>query len=160
MHIPCQSLTTMQDMSGPSGHDYMQYFDVTLANFPWRDPRPREIEMRRAHMSDQLLFDILLASGQIRQPDAVYPPSSPEALQNLLNAIATCSYDTLKRDCLVYFLLKWHQDGREEEFKLKRCIPPQFSGLADAYWHLDSGIHVAVRRRFSLGHSTGRVFGR
>ena len=128
-----------------TSHDYMQYFDVSPANFPWREPRPQEIEMRRAHMSDVLIFDILLGSGGISQPDTLYPPSTPEALQTLLDAIGNSTYDTLKSDCLVYFLLKWYQDGREEDFKIKRCIPPQFSGLADAYWHLDSGIHLAVR---------------
>ena len=127
------------------GHDYMSYFDVSPTNFPWRSPRPQEIEMRRAHMTDVLIFDILLSSGGIGHPDALYPPATPEALQDLLDAIANSTYDALKRDCLVYFLLKWHQDGREEEFKIRRCIPPQFSGLADAYWHLDSGIHIAVR---------------
>lgn len=44
---------------------------------------------------------------------------------------------------MVYFLLKWHQDGREEKFALQKCIPPQFAALADAYWHLDSGINLA-----------------
>ena len=127
-----------------SEDDFLQYFDLTPAHFPWRAPRPRQIEERRAHMSDLLIFDILLSSGGIRQPHTLFPPSDTEALQALLDAIANSTYDKLKKDCLVYFLLKWHQDGREEDFKFKRCILPQFAALADAYWHLDSGINIAV----------------
>ena len=37
-----------------------------------------------------------------------------------------------------------HEDGREEAFKEARCIPPQFSALSDAYWHLDTGINIPV----------------
>ncbi|KAI0052073.1 hypothetical protein FA95DRAFT_1483960, partial [Auriscalpium vulgare] len=103
-----------------------------------------DIEARRAQMSDLLIFDILLSSGGLRQPDALYPPADAPALHRLLDAILhESTYDALKKDCLVYFLLKWHQDGREERFKDDRCIPPQFAMLSDAYWHLDSGIHVA-----------------
>lgn len=96
-------------------------------------------------MSDLLIYDILLSSGGIRHPHTLYPPANGHALERLLDAIAHSTYDALKKDCLVYYLLKWHQDGREDDFKLKRCIPPQFAMLADAYWHLDSGINIAVR---------------
>jgi hypothetical protein len=92
-----------------------------------------------------LIFDILLSSGGIRQPDTLWPPTDPESLRRLLDAIEDSTYDALKKDCLIYFLLKWHQDGREERFREDRCIPPQFAMLSDAYWHLDSGIHVEVR---------------
>ncbi|KAF7351270.1 Protein transport protein SEC24 [Mycena sanguinolenta] len=86
----------------------LAYFDLGDA-FPWRDPRPKQIEHRRAR---------------------------------LLEAIDTSTYDALKRNCLVYFLLKWYQDGREERFKLEKCIPPQFASLSDAYWHLDAGTNI------------------
>ncbi|KAH9941763.1 nuclear pore complex assembly-domain-containing protein [Epithele typhae] len=133
----------MKDVSMSLDVDYLQSFDVSPSSFPWREERVQEINLRRAHMNDCLIFDILLSSSGIYPPDAFYPPATPEALQTLLNAIANCSFDALKRDCLVYCLLKWYQDGREEDFKIKRCIPPQFSSLADAYWHLDSGITMA-----------------
>ncbi|KAI0828689.1 nuclear pore complex assembly-domain-containing protein [Trametes gibbosa] len=122
--------------------DFLHYFELSPDQFPWRAPKPQEIETRRAHMSDMLVFDILLSSGGIRHPDTLFPPANPEALQRLLEAITHSNYDALKQDCLVYFLLKWHQDGREEEFKENHGIPPQFAALADAYWHLDSGINI------------------
>ncbi|KAI0370517.1 hypothetical protein BV20DRAFT_966404 [Pilatotrama ljubarskyi] len=131
------------DMSMSAEGDLLQYFDLSEEQFAWRAPRPKEIEVRRAHMSDMLIFDILLTSGGIRHPDTLFPPTDKDSLERLLDAIRHSTYDTLKQDCLVYFLLKWHQDGREEEFREKRCIPPQFAALADAYWHLDSGINVA-----------------
>jgi hypothetical protein len=125
--------------------DFITYFETAPNLFAWREPRPQQIEHRRAALNDTLIFDILLSSGGITQPDTFYPPSDIPSLQRLLNAIIGSTYDALKKECLVYFLLKWHQDGRESLFQYERCIPPQFATLADAYWHLDSGINVAVR---------------
>ncbi|KAI0087361.1 nuclear pore complex assembly-domain-containing protein [Irpex rosettiformis] len=122
--------------------DFIQLFDLTPETFAWRAPIPRQIEQRRAAMTDLLIFDILLSSGGIKQPDALYPPHDESQLRDLLDAIEETTYDGLKKDCLVYFLLKWHKDGREERFQDERCIPPQFVVLADAYWFLDSGEDV------------------
>jgi hypothetical protein len=124
----------------------MALFDLSPSSFPFRSPVPSEIERRRASLSDVLIFDILLSLGGIQVPEAhaIYPPSDPASLRTLLDAIETSSYDTLKKDSLVYFLLKWHKDAREEEFAQSRCIPPQFVKLADAYWHLDVGADVSV----------------
>lgn len=99
---------------------------------------------RRAALDDKLIFDILLISGGIRDPDFLYPPQDAAGLERLLDAIDTSTYDTLKKHTLVYFLLKWHQDGRENAFKKTYCIPPQFAALADAYWYLDAGVTVPV----------------
>lgn len=96
-------------------------------------------------MDDTLIFDILLSSGGVGDPYVLYPPESPDGLQRLLDKIESSNYDALKKDCLVYFLLKWHQDGRERHFMEQRCIPPQFVALADAYWHLDTGVNIPVR---------------
>lgn len=123
---------------------YLGYFDVSNSGFAWREPIPQQIERRRADLGDVLIFDILLSSGGIREPDTVFPPSDVESLVRLLDAIESSHYDALKKDCLVYFLLKWHQDGRESKFQVERCIPPQFGSLADAYWHLDAGINIPV----------------
>ena len=60
-------------------------------------------------MSDLLIFDILLSSGGIRQPHTLYPPADRTGLERLLDAIAHCTFDALKKDC----------DGREE---LRHCI--------------------------------------
>ncbi|KAF8903312.1 nuclear pore complex assembly-domain-containing protein [Gymnopilus junonius] len=120
---------------------FINFFDVSN-NFPWQDPCPEQIRLRRADMNDILLFDILLKSGGIEEIYSLYPPVDEARLRELLEAIESSSYDTLKKDCLVYFLLKWHQDGRERHFQQQRSIPPQFAALADAYWHLDTGINV------------------
>ncbi|KAG1748274.1 nuclear pore complex assembly-domain-containing protein [Suillus paluster] len=114
----------------------------TAHEFPWTTTRSAEIESRRAQMADILIFDVLLIRGGIRQPDMLYPPTDLHSLHRLLDVINGSSYDSLKKDCLVYILLKWFQDGREATFAEERCIPPQFVSLADAYWHLDTGIHV------------------
>ncbi|KXN92140.1 Protein ELYS, partial [Leucoagaricus sp. SymC.cos] len=121
---------------------HLPYFELSN-NFAWRGSRPQEIEQRRALLDDLLIYDILLRSGGIRSPDILYPPHDEHSLIRLLEAIENSNYDALKKDCLVYFLLKWHQDGREDRFAAQQCIPPQFAALADAYWHLDSGINLA-----------------
>lgn len=135
-------LLYVQDSEHGHNSVYLPYFD--LNNFAWRAPRPQEIEQRRANLDDLLIFDILLRSGSVRSPDILYPPHNEQSLLRLLEAIEKSNYDTLKKDCLVYFLLKWHQDGREDRFAMQKSLPPQFTILADAYWHLDSGINVAV----------------
>lgn len=119
-------------------------FDPTPNSFAFRDPVPQQIHSRRAQLCDVLIFDILLSSGNIRHPDALYPPTDIQGLRRLLTAIEESSYDALKKDCLVYFLLKWHRDERASQFQASRSIPPQFGALADAYWSLDCGIDVPV----------------
>lgn len=125
----------------------ISYFDVTN-QFPWQEPRAEQIRQRRTLLYNSLIFDILLTSGGIREPYLLFPPENVESLQKLLDAIQSSTYDTLKKDCLVYFLLKFYQDGRENGFQQQRCIPPQFAALADAYWHLDTGINVPVCKCF------------
>ena len=145
----CHVSNLAQNSAEPLAGDLTPLFDLSSEGFPWRAPRPHEIETRRAQLSDLLIFDILLSSGGIRHPDTLWPPTDPASLRRLLDAIDDSTYDALKKDCLIYFLLKWHQDGREERFREDRCIPPQFAMLSDAYWHLDSGIHVEVRSMLS-----------
>ncbi|ESK81851.1 elys protein [Moniliophthora roreri MCA 2997] len=132
------------DAPGPSSTDLISYFEVTPTLYPWRETVFQEIERRRALLGDTLLFDILLSFGSIKEPDGLYPPANAEVLQRLLDEISKSNtYDALKKDCLVYYLLKWHRDGREARFQRDRSIPPQFVALADAYWYLDSGSDVA-----------------
>ncbi|KAJ4473085.1 nuclear pore complex assembly-domain-containing protein [Lentinula aciculospora] len=124
--------------------DLLNYFDVSDDLFPWHKVRVQEIEQRRAILDDTLLFDIMLTLGGIRDPDTLYPPTDVLGLQRLLNAIVNSTYDALKKDCLVYFLLKWHRDGRERRFQRDRLIPPQLAQLAEAYWCLDAAVNVPI----------------
>jgi hypothetical protein len=142
------------------------YFDISNDSFAWRGGLPQQIERRRADLEDTLIFDNLLSLGGIREPDTLYPPSDVESLLRLLAVIESSKYDTLKKDCLVYFLLKWHQDGREEKFAAEKCIPPHFTALADAYWYIDTGFNIPVRRMslscprdvLKIIHSAGYLF--
>ena len=145
----------------PESEDLTQLFDLSPEGFPWNDRRVEDIKNRRADMSDLLIFDILLLSGEMRQPSALWPPMDVASLQRLLAAIEQSKYDGLKKDCLIYFLLKWHQDDRAASFKETRCIPPQFSALSDAFWHLDTGINVEVRPASPScsSHALSCVFG-
>ncbi|EAU90577.2 hypothetical protein CC1G_00961 [Coprinopsis cinerea okayama7 len=138
-------LTSTMDEGSTSQHGaagLIRYFDVSEDGFAWREPCSEQIRERRAAMNDKLIFDCILISGGVRDPDFIYPPHDVAGLTRLLDAIASSSYDTLKKQTLVYFLLKWHQDGREDKFRLQCSIPPQFTALADAYWYVDSGINI------------------
>jgi hypothetical protein len=124
----------------------LSYFNHdTHESFPWCHSLTEQIEARRAQLSGSLVFDILLTTGGVQDPATIFPPSDVESLRILLNTITNSTFDALKKDCLVYYLLKWHRDGRESTFYYERCIPPHFVLLADAYWHLDTGIQIAVR---------------
>ncbi|KAF7316210.1 ELYS domain-containing protein [Mycena indigotica] len=121
----------------------LAHFDLSPGVFPFTDGCCEEIESRRDLLGELLLFDILLRSGNIRDlPGTLYPPRDIDTFHLLLEKITLSSYDRLKQDCLVYFLLKWYRDGREERFKTERCIPPHFAALSDAYWNLDAGVNV------------------
>ncbi|KZT71853.1 hypothetical protein DAEQUDRAFT_763355 [Daedalea quercina L-15889] len=117
-------------------------FETEPDKFAWQDPIPREIEEQRVRMSDTLIFDVLLAEGGIRHAKTLYPPTDVATLERLLEAICNSTYDAVKQDSLIYFLLKWHRDERAADFSESRCIQPQFVILADAYWHLDTGIEI------------------
>ena len=139
--------TLQDDTTSEVSVGFLNYFDLEPQTFAWRDAIPHTIESRRSLLSDLLFFDTLLSSGGVREPATLYPPTDVESLSNLLQVIESSNYDRLKKDSLVYFLLKWHQDGRETRFADDRCISPQFCALCDAYWHLDTGWNVEVRDR-------------
>ncbi|TDL22795.1 hypothetical protein BD410DRAFT_769761 [Rickenella mellea] len=128
--------------------DLLSLFDITPEQFPWRDSRPEEIQSRRSLMSKELFFDILLEVGGITNPETVYPPTDVVSLRHLLDVLAGATYDSMKRDCLVFYLLKWHGDGREMKYADDKCISPHYVAIADAYWHLDTGVNL--RRAISL----------
>jgi hypothetical protein len=126
-------------------HDALTLFDCSPENFPWRQPIASEIQNRRAQMSNQLIFDLLLSSAGIQQPETLFPPVDEAELDRLLVAISESEFDDLKKNSLLYWLLKWHNDGREDIFQAEKSIPPQFVILADVYWLLDTGHDLNVR---------------
>ncbi|KAG9313526.1 nuclear pore complex assembly-domain-containing protein [Chiua virens] len=130
---------------------WLAYFSLVGSKpgaFPFTPDTINFIEVRRARMSDLLIFDVLLIRGGIPSPDMLFPPLDWASLKKLLNAIDESVYDILKKDCLIYILLRfaWDLDvkdpnhGWRERYIEERCIPPQFELLADAYWQVDTGI--------------------
>lgn len=142
----------MEDSDAASNvDDWLSRFSPSTP-FAFTPHKIQSIESRRARMSDLLIFDVLLIRGGIRSPDMLFPPADWTALRKLLDAIDESVYDILKKDCLVYILLKWAWDtdpkdtnpGWDARYLQDRCIAPQFAALADAYWLLDTGTHLAV----------------
>ncbi|KAG6868531.1 hypothetical protein C0993_001419 [Termitomyces sp. T159_Od127] len=122
---------------------HLKYFDLSETGFAWREPLQEQLRERRMVLGDKLFFDILLEAGGIERPWTLFPPRALEDLELVLQAIELSDYDTLKKECLIYYLLKWHNDGRESRFQEERSIPSQYAILADAYWHLDAGCDIS-----------------
>ena len=95
-------------------------------------------------MSGLLFFDILLRLGGIDDAPSLYPPANVSELETLLKSIRGARYDDMKRDCLIYYLLKQGCDGREVGYAREKVISPHYVALADAYWWLDSGLNLDV----------------
>ena len=141
---------------GSRTSSYIDYFDLSDDKFPWRDSRPQEIEHRRALLTDALIFDELLRAGGIHEPDVLYPPRDVSSLERLLDTIEGCQFDVVKKECLVYYLLKWYDDDRATQYRKLRGLLPQYRAMVDAYFALDTGVDVAVRD-FALPHSRGSI---
>ncbi|KZT23726.1 hypothetical protein NEOLEDRAFT_1179939 [Neolentinus lepideus HHB14362 ss-1] len=125
-----------------AARDPWTYFSCTPESFPWTPSLREEIESRRAKLSDCLLFDLLLRMGNIADPASLYPPADLDALQNLLQALDNTRYDSLKRDCLYYYLLRFYADDRAGDYVEHKTVPPQFVGVAAAYWCLDNATDI------------------
>jgi hypothetical protein len=126
-------------------HDALGLFDCSPEKFPWRQPIAKEIKNRRVLLSNHLIFDLLLSSAGVQQPETLFPPVDEAALDRLLVAISESEFDDLKKNSLIYWLLKWHNDGRQDIFQAEKCIPPHFVILSDVYWLLDTGHDLPVR---------------
>ncbi|WVQ98811.1 hypothetical protein IAU59_005942 [Kwoniella sp. CBS 9459] len=82
----------------------LRHFD--LADTPWTELTSPLIEDRRKRSpGGRLFFDRLLELTGLDGP-SLYPPNTPAALRRLLHSIHSCPFDRLKRDCLLYYLLK------------------------------------------------------
>ncbi|KAH8113879.1 nuclear pore complex assembly-domain-containing protein [Phellopilus nigrolimitatus] len=118
------------------------YFALRPEEFAWAGDIFDQVQARRKAMSGVLFFDILLQLGGIDNVPSLYPPANLRALKRLLKAVEGASYDSMKRDCLMYYLLKWQMDGREVGYADEKCISPHYAALADAYWLLDTGFNL------------------
>ncbi|KAL5499060.1 hypothetical protein ACEPAH_1578 [Sanghuangporus vaninii] len=139
--------TVLQNQSGApeerrQSSEIADRFSDKTEQLPWTKDVCSHILARRAAMSGQLFFDILLRLGGIDDPASVYPPYNMHSLKVLIDVILDLSYDSMKRDCLVYYLLKQPQKGKEVSFAYERSISSQYVALTDAYWELDSGINL------------------
>lgn len=63
-----------------------------------------------------------LVAHSRRLSAVLYPPTDYPGLRKLIDAIKDSTFDTLKADCLVYYLLKDYQDGREAQFAKARAL--------------------------------------
>lgn len=96
-----------------------------------------------------------LAVIVLRVDGSLYPPKDVLALRKLLAAIRASSFDRLKKDCLVYYLIRdTKHDDRAASFAQARLIPAQFVSLADGYWNMDNGNHEVSTNTCHLSYKT------
>ncbi|CAE6411206.1 unnamed protein product [Rhizoctonia solani] len=113
-------------------------FDLSPEGFPWTNTQ-REMIIRRREdeMRGDLFFDELLKLAGI-DAHAVYPPRDAPTFHYLVDAILNTSWDDFQQSCLIYYLLRHWNDGREKPFAQSKQLPPQFVFVSDAYYLLDA----------------------
>lgn len=114
-------------------------FAAQFSPFPFTHDQRTTIFARRSFMSDELIFDLLLEQASIASPKALYPPDSPDSLLQLLEAIADCPWDAIKKSCLHFYLLCHVSPGAAAKHARACALPPQFVHLAHACFLLDLG---------------------
>jgi hypothetical protein len=87
-------------------------------------------------MGGDLFFDELLKLAGI-DAHAIYPPRDVPTFHHLINSILNTSWDDFQQSCLIYYLLRHWEDGREKPFAQSKQLPPQFMFVSDAYYLLD-----------------------
>ncbi|QRV90884.1 transporter protein Sec24 [Ceratobasidium sp. AG-Ba] len=104
-------------------HELFEMFDLSPQAFPWTDAR-RDIITRRRNeeMDGELFFDALLKLAGI-DAYSVYPPRDVPTFHHLVNAILNTSWDDFQQSCLVYYLLRHWEDGREKPFAQSKLLP-------------------------------------
>lgn len=118
--------------------------------FPFTHDARNAIFARRSLMSDELIFDLLLEQASIASPQSLFPPDSPETLLDLLTAIAKCPWDSLKKSCLLFYLLSYVSPDVAAEHAANWALPAQFVHLAHACFLLDMGTPDDLAHAVSL----------
>ncbi|KAG9033693.1 hypothetical protein FRB95_014482 [Tulasnella sp. JGI-2019a] len=115
------------------------YFDTSPGRFPWTADKCRSLISRRAQLQGGTLFidDIFKNAGI--EAEELYPPQTPNAFQLLLQAIHDSSFDSTKKNSLIYYLLRMWKDGRQIAWAQNKSLPTQYAMVMDGYWAMDEG---------------------
>ncbi|KAG8682478.1 hypothetical protein FRC11_014826, partial [Ceratobasidium sp. 423] len=117
--------------------EFFGMFDLSPQGFPWTDTqRDMIVRRREEEMGGDLFFDELLKLAGI-DAHVVYPPRDVPTFHHLVNSILNTSWDDFQQSCLIYYLLRHWDDGREKPFAQSKQLPPQFVFVSDAYYLLD-----------------------
>ncbi|KNZ62202.1 hypothetical protein VP01_12g3 [Puccinia sorghi] len=108
-----------------------------------------KLRSRQETIDGLLFFDRLMKIANIPNFNLLFPPTHPSRLRHLLDSIEACHFDLLKKNCLVYYLLKEYRDSRETRFAIDRLIPSHFSRGLDGLWALDHSQWQAAIRSMS-----------
>ncbi|KAL1914574.1 uncharacterized protein VTP21DRAFT_8199 [Calcarisporiella thermophila] len=147
--LPIELDSRRGDVEMTSGEDipnFSDWFDLHPDKFSYPKAVAQQIESKRRRMDGQLFIDRLLQYAEI-EIGQVYPPRDINQLQHLVRAVFKCDLDSLKKHCIVYYLLRDTRiNARASTYASKYLIPWYFCRLMDGYWALDQGeFEEAVR---------------
>nr|CAG8634342.1 13670_t:CDS:2 [Entrophospora candida] len=113
----------------------------SLSNFPFNNTTIIDgILQRRAIMDNELIIDLLLKFVSI--DNSLYPPHGKDELKALFDAIySDIEIDALRKNCLMYYILKFWRSDKHQSFATTYLILPNFVNLMDGYWSLDNGYY-------------------
>ncbi|RUS28185.1 nuclear pore complex assembly-domain-containing protein [Jimgerdemannia flammicorona] len=116
-------------------------------DFPHDTPALRQIKDRRKRMGNELFIDKLLIFTGLEVGE-LYPPNKIDDMRKLWWKILNCDLDSLKKYCIVYYLLKdWN--GDKEGFAQRYLIPTGCMRLMDGYWAIDHWDFEAALRQLA-----------
>lgn len=122
--------------------EYTEIFSTSAKDFIYKTKVIHEKNSLRRSHSNVLFFDLILeqiANIPTEEIKGLYPPHSSADLQQLYKRIRDLDIDGLKKDCILYYLVK---DGknptRESAYVKESALPENFRHLMDGYHALDN----------------------
>ncbi|KAK9468984.1 nuclear pore complex assembly-domain-containing protein [Lipomyces arxii] len=107
--------------------------------FPYNDEYNNTINNQRTKLDGKLFFDLLSSDiADVQNVVTMYPPSNKQGLIELHEEIAFSGADTLKKQCLIYYILKDFTSTTASEEYAESCpLPPAYKYLLDGIHALD-----------------------
>ncbi|KAI9593087.1 nuclear pore complex assembly-domain-containing protein [Syncephalis fuscata] len=105
--------------------------------FPYDNKTKKNITAARKLFGGHLCIDRLLTFAGV-EIGSLYPPSNEGQLKKLICAIYECDLDQIKKDSIVYYLIRECQDNTIiNSFIQSRSIPLPYQQAITGYWLLD-----------------------
>ncbi|KAK9461601.1 nuclear pore complex assembly-domain-containing protein, partial [Lipomyces oligophaga] len=115
-------------------------YDILFGDleFPYNQKIQNFIRGQRSKLSGSLFFDLLCSNiVGIQDVHLVYPPAKGEVLRDLFEQIDSANSDLLKKQLLLYYILKDFGLQNAKEFSEQVLLPEAHKMLIDGVYYLD-----------------------